>query len=211
MYAYSKLYVDDVMVNLGDMLDYAVNGLGYMADSFWNSFICSTAGNGISEGEPRYLAGMSGKEIVSEVMQEVYGISIDLKTDSYITNIGSIEYWAGWIMGYYQWYCGDSFSIINEKGLAINDVIDAYILHEADNSKFVIWADKRCSERDANQLRRLRKYWNLSQRELSERSGVSLRMIQLYEQGQNDIKKAQANQVLALAKALGTDVETLLM
>ena len=154
---------------------------------------------------------MKEEEAIGFYVMDIYGISIDLKTDSYITNIGSIEYWAGWIMGYYQWYCGDSFSIINERGLAINDVIDAYILHEADISKFVIWADKRCSERDANQLRRLRKYWNLSQRELSERSGVSLRMIQLYEQGQNDIKKAQANQVLALAKALGTDVETLLM
>ena len=40
--------------------------------------------------------------------------------------------------------------------------------------------------------------------------GVSLRMIQLYEQKQNDINKAQVNVVLSLAKVLGCDVEDLL-
>ena len=35
-------------------------------------------------------------------------------------------------------------------------------------------------------------------------------MIQLYEQGQNDIEKAQVHVVLKLAKALGCDVEDLL-
>jgi transcriptional regulator with XRE-family HTH domain len=39
---------------------------------------------------------------------------------------------------------------------------------------------------------------------------VSLRAIQQYEQGQKDIRKAQAASVQALAKALGCDVEYLL-
>lgn len=59
-------------------------------------------------------------------------------------------------------------------------------------------------------LRRLRLYHNLTQKQLSERSGVSLRMIQLYEQGQNDITKAQAQVVCNLAKALDCSVEKLL-
>lgn len=35
-------------------------------------------------------------------------------------------------------------------------------------------------------------------------------MIQLYEQKQNDINKAQVNIVISLAKALGCDVEDLI-
>jgi len=41
-------------------------------------------------------------------------------------------------------------------------------------------------------------------------SGVSLRMIQFYEQKQNDINKAQVTVVLSLARTLGCDVEDLL-
>ena len=50
----------------------------------------------------------------------------------------------------------------------------------------------------------------ISQRELSEISGVSLRLIQHYEQGFRDISKAQAITVCKLASALGVTVEQLL-
>lgn len=59
-------------------------------------------------------------------------------------------------------------------------------------------------------LRRLRRYAGLTQKRLSEETGVSLRMIQLYEQGQNDLSKAQAKVVVSLAKALGCGVDELI-
>ena len=42
----------------------------------------------------------------------------------------------------------------------------------------------------------------LSQNELAKASGVSLRSIQMYEQKQNDINKAQYNRLCAIAQAL---------
>lgn len=39
---------------------------------------------------------------------------------------------------------------------------------------------------------------------------ITLRMIQLYEQKQNDISKAQVTVVINLAKALGCEVEDLI-
>ena len=45
---------------------------------------------------------------------------------------------------------------------------------------------------------------------MSEASGVTLRMIQLYEQKQNDINKAHVAVVISLAKALGCEVEDLI-
>ena len=51
---------------------------------------------------------------------------------------------------------------------------------------------------------------NLTQLELSERSGVSHRMIQYYEQGVKDINKAQGLTLQALAQVLGCTMEDLL-
>lgn len=59
-------------------------------------------------------------------------------------------------------------------------------------------------------LKRLRTNKNITQAQLSELSGVSVRVIQNYEQGIRDINKAQANTVLILAKALGCTIEEIL-
>ena len=61
----------------------------------------------------------------------------------------------------------------------------------------------------ALELAALRKESGLSQKELAETSGVALRMIQLYEQKQNDINKAQASSLQSLAQALGCKIEDL--
>ena len=61
-----------------------------------------------------------------------------------------------------------------------------------------------------SKLQIIRKARGFTQQQLSEVSGVTLRMIQLYEQRQNDINKAQVNVVVSLAHALGCDVEDLL-
>lgn len=212
MNAYNKLYLNDAMENLAVMLDFAVNGQGYNLVEFWEAFVYSFYGKGFGQGNPTFIAGMSGIELAIKVIKEVYDEMVTFSQDKYVVDYGSREYWVGWIMAYYQWYRGESFRAINAQGLNIQKVVDAYILHEADITKFTQWADSMCRVEDnkANQLRRLRRYWELSQKELSERSGVSLRMIQLYEQGQNDIRKAQVGQVKALATALGTTVEELI-
>ena len=88
-----------------------------------------------------------------------------------------------------------------------------YILHEADVSKFVEAANEviaRNKESRKSKLSEIRKARGFTQQQLSDASGVTLRMIQLYEQRQNDISKAQVNVVLSLAKALGCDVEDII-
>ncbi len=60
------------------------------------------------------------------------------------------------------------------------------------------------------QLQRMRRLVGYSQRLLSEKSGVSLRMIQQYEQGVRDINKATGINLLALARTLGCRMEDLM-
>ena len=56
----------------------------------------------------------------------------------------------------------------------------------------------------------MRNKLGMSQRELSELSGVPLRTIQQYEQRQKSINNAKVAYILMLAKALSCDVEDLI-
>ena len=57
-----------------------------------------------------------------------------------------------------------------------------------------------------SRLKFYREEKGLSQSQLADKSGVSLRLIQAYEQGYKDINKAQVLTVLQLAEALEVDV-----
>ena len=59
-------------------------------------------------------------------------------------------------------------------------------------------------------LRNVRLACGLSQSQLAERSGVGVRMIQHYEQGQKPIDKAQVGTVLRLSAALGCSLADIL-
>ena len=69
---------------------------------------------------------------------------------------------------------------------------------------------RRNRETRKSKLHTIRKARGFTQQQLSEAAGVALRMVQLYEQKQNDLSKAQVNVVISLAKALGCEVEDLI-
>lgn len=210
-HAYSKSYLDDAMQNLGDMLDYAIVDCGYAPDEFFSWFISSGIAKKFEKDNPKYVAGMSGIELAREV--------VFLTTGSYPTKERAIkdfdnrEYWAGWILAYYQWYSGLKFSDMAENGLSLSEVLSLYILHEADQSKLVDTANEIISRHKLDKpsnLTTIRKARGFTQGQLAEQSGVALRMIQLYEQRQNDINKAQAGTLLSLAKAVGCEMQDLM-
>ena len=211
MSAYSELYLDDAMNNLGDMIEYAVCDLGFDPDTFFGWFISSGIASRFEKGNPKYITGMSGFELAEAVLTET-NVSYKKREPSY-TEFKGREYWAGWILAYYQWVTGKRFEDIVRDGLALSTVLSMYILHEADESKFVDAANEiiaRNKEDRKSKLSEIRKARGFTQQELSEASGVTLRMIQLYEQKQNDISKAQVTVVLNLAKALGCEAEDLI-
>ena len=211
MIAYNELYLDDAMHNLADMLDYAICDLNYEPDEFFSWFINSGIASKFEKGNPKYITGMSGVELCEAVLKETNIAPPD--TPATNPDFKGKEYWAGWVLAYYQWYSGRRFEDIVSNGLTISKIMSMYILHEADESKFVEEAEKIINRNKANEkakLHKIRKARGFTQKELSDASGVSLRMIQLYEQKQNDISKAQVNVVVSLAKALGCEVEDLI-
>ena len=209
--AYSELYLDDAMNNLGDMVAFAVCDLGFDPDEFFEWFILSGIASQFEIGNPKYVAGMSGFELAEAVLAKV-NVSYDKREPSYDEFKGR-EFWAGWILAYYQWETGKRFKDIVKDGLTLSAVFSMYILHEADESKFVEAANEIIARNKGSRkskLSEIRKARGFTQQQLSEASGVTLRMIQLYEQRQNDISKAQVTVVISLAKALGCEVEDLI-
>ena len=61
-----------------------------------------------------------------------------------------------------------------------------------------------------NKLKERRKAAKMTQAQLSEKSGVDIRIVQALEQGYRDINKAAAATVRDLARAVGCTVEDLL-
>lgn len=210
-HAYSELYLDDAMNNLGDMIEFAVCDLGFDPDTFFGWFISSGIASKFEKGNPKYITGMSGFELAEAVLAAT-NVPYEKREPSYAEFKGR-EYWAGWILAYYQWETGKRFEDIVKDGLALSTVFSMYVLHEADESKFVASANEiiaRNKENRKTKLFEIRKARGFTQQQLSEASGVTLRMIQLYEQRQNDISKAQVTVVINLARALGCEVEDLI-
>lgn len=208
-HAYQEIYLSKAQSVLGDAFDYAVNSCGLSGEDFVKMFIASPLSRKIENGEPAYLAGKSGIEIVMEIISDTTGKELVAEQKESIGR--SKEYWIGWAVAYYQWYSARKFGDIF-KALTYEDLQNMYYsLHEADITKFVDIVDARIKEffPDTN-LRRIRKAYGCTQAELAKRSGVTLRSIQMYEQRNKDINKASVETIYRLAKVLGCTIEDLI-
>jgi len=209
--AYEETYLSDAMINLGDMFDYAVNDCGYNGEDFFTYFIVSGVASAFERGNPKYVAGLSGPELASEVIFRTENVrpkaAASENTDK------SAEYWAGWSLAYYQWHSAYRFSDIHKNSLTMECLLSLYpTLHEAGITKFVTVADNIINKSKAtgvSNLKRIRRASGMTQKKLAERSGTALRMIQLYEQRKKDINKAQAGSLMRIAGALGCAAEDL--
>ena len=207
--AYQEIYLSKAQSVIGDAFDYAVNACGIVGTDFVKLFIASSVSKRIENGEPAYLAGKSGIEIVREIVAETKGQELQIEPQERFGR--SKEYWIGWAIAYYQWYSGRKYSDIF-KVLSFEDLQKMYYtLHEADITKFVDIVDSKIKEYfSETNLKRIRTAYGFTQAELAERSGVSLRSIQMYEQRNKNINKASADSMYSLAKALGCTMEDLI-
>ena len=207
--AYQEIYLSKAQSVIGDAFDYAVNTCGIIGTDFVKLFIASSVSKRMENGEPAYLAGKSGIEIVREIIAETKGQELQIEPQEHFGR--SKEYWIGWAVAYYQWYSGRKYSDIF-KVLSFEDLQKMYYtLHEADITKFVDIVDSKIKEYfSETNLKRIRTAYGFTQAELAERSGVSLRSIQMYEQRNKNINKASADSMYSLAKALGCTMEDLI-
>ena len=209
IHAYQEMYLSKAQASLGDAFDYAINTCGIPGEDFIKYFTAGSVSKRMENGEPAFLAGKSGIEIAVDVVLETTGKQLDCEPQEHMGR--SREYWIGWAVCYYQWYSARSFSDIF-KVLSFEDLQNMYYtLHEADITKFAdIVDDKMRDHFKETNLKRIRTIYGCTQAELSERSGVSLRSIQMYEQRNKVINKASVEALYRISKVLGCTIEDLL-
>lgn len=208
-HAYQEIYLSKAQSVLGDAFDYALNVYNLSGSDFVKLFAASSVSKRMENGEPAYLAGKSGIEIVVEIIAETMGKEFPIEPHEHFGR--SREYWIGWAVAYYQWYSSRKYSDIF-KVVSFEDLQKMYYtLHEADVSKFVDIVDARMKDYfTETNLKRIRTAYGCTQADLAQRSNVSLRSIQMYEQRNKDINKASVDTVYRLAKALGCTMEDLI-
>ena len=209
MHAYSEDYLLTAQRILGDMLGYAVNEYEFDPDEFYKMFLVSDVSRQFQEGNPTYIAGKNGCEIVKEVIRSAGLVKEEIPDEMYLDK--SPEYWVGWALAYYQWYTARSFMKIY-RVITIENLLKMYsVYHEMDIMKFVEAINEKWDQYyTETNLKRLRKIAGLSQRELADLSGVALRQIQLFEQKKRNINHTRAIDVLKIGKVLGCKSEDLL-
>ena len=135
IHAYMSDYLDHAMETLGDMLDFGVNTCKIEASEIMRHFCETDIGELFADGNPKYIAGMNGCELLRSVWKRA-GLS-EIEEDDVMYMDKSPEYWAGWVLAYYQWKTCRSFQDILAD-TCIDDLIEMYYpLHEADISKVV--------------------------------------------------------------------------
>lgn len=208
-HAYHEIYLSNAQSALGSAFDYAINTCKIPGNDFIKLFVASSVSKRMERGEPACLAGKSGIELAIDIVIEAKGQELRIEQQTNFNR--SVEYWIGWAVAYYQWHSGRTYSDIF-KVLSYDDLYQMYHpLHEADISKFTDIVEAKMKEHfPETNLKRIRTTYGCTQAELSERSGVSLRSIQMYEQRNKNINKASADTVYSLAKVLGCTIEDLM-
>ena len=201
IHAYSDVYLNSVMHNLAALFDIAINAEGMNPDVFADMFVNSEIASGIEAGVPDMLAGKSATEMLMKIL--------DKEVDYTVVPVDRTpEYWAGWILANAQWYLNKSFKEIISVMPFTMLVAMYYPYHEADEMK-TIEKIKDCFP-SVSALKVIRQKRKLTQEQLALLSGVNIRSIRSYEQGDNDISKAQGDTLRMLAKALDCTIEELL-
>lgn len=201
IHAYNELYLNTVMHNLGELFDIAINSLSFDADEFAMKFANSIVSSGIECASPNMLAGKSATEMIMLILNE------DVEYTTYQVD-RTKEYWAGWILAKAQWYLNKSFKEILLL-MPFSKLISLYYpFHEASEMKIIEMISEMFPKQSTLKTMRIER--KLTQEQLSILSGINLRTIKSYEQGENDILKAQGETLLKLARTLDCSVEDLL-
>ena len=188
MSAYPETLLPNARSLLADAADYAVIDLDVSIDDFFAFFAASSYARRIERGDRSTILGISGIELAQNVLSDKTG-QHDFKPARESLH-RTKAYWTGWILAFYQWTSNRTFREILQA-LPASTIAQMYGVSET-------------------RLKRIRTAFGCSQSRLAEMSGVGIRSIQMYEQRNKDINRAEAGSVLRLARALGCEMEDIM-
>ncbi|MCM1043221.1 MAG: helix-turn-helix domain-containing protein [Corallococcus sp.] len=202
IHAYNEHYLVATQQKLAAMFELAVLTQNIEIDRFASMFLSSPVCKAFETADPIYTLGKSANELLGIVLNQS---PINIETNSY----ASPEYWVGYVLAYAQWYLNKPFAVLINAYPCHKLLNDYFPYHEMDILHSIELFESRLPFE--NPLKTLRLQKKLSQTQLSLLSGVPLRTIKSYEQGDVDISKAQAETLYALSKTLNCSIENLLV
>lgn len=137
-HAYPNLFVAKAQKKLGYCIDVCINALHMSTEETVNLFLDSGMPEYFEEGNPRFVVGRSGKELVMDCH---YALGLPEPNLRGTVLSREAEYWAGWALAYYQWWSNKPFAEILSK-IPLGSLIGAYFsLHEVSLQKVVCEMD----------------------------------------------------------------------
>jgi hypothetical protein len=79
IHAYQEIYLNNAQAALGEAFDYAVNTCNISGENFVKMFLVSSVSKKMENGEPKYITGKSGIEIVREIVLETMGKTLEIE------------------------------------------------------------------------------------------------------------------------------------
>ena len=127
------------------MFDYAVNTCHIPIGKAAEYFVDSGVADQFGKGNPRYVAGRTGCELLWDCLWE-----LNMEQPPYPAALYAEKtpaYWAGWALAYYQWLRSISFEEIL-TAVPMEQIVRSYHpLHEADIRKFIEIMDEWMHEK----------------------------------------------------------------
>ena len=205
---YDKSFLEIAMTNLGEAFCYARDFLFFDLDEFMTYFISSGVAKEFERGNPAYVFGRSGFELVLIILDKM-NVKVEIVKD--VNNIEHFpSYWCGYVLAYFQYMTGLSFQYIHSH-ISMKKIMRMYYpLHEASEDKFVDVLLNMLKKNNVTNIQQRRHSASLSQSQLAEKADINLRTLQQYETGAKDINKASAITLYKIAKVLDCQIEDLL-
>lgn len=205
--AYNKSNLIMTQQLLGEYFDISVNHLKLSLEDAMMDLIKSEFSILIERG----LINIMYEEFESDYLTNLIHHNGDVAKNkkSYVVNSLSKEYWTGWITAYLQWDTGRTFKDI-QKAFPIGNVRDSFFpYHEMEDSRFVEDVTSRFFKNESN-LKRIRKRNKMTQKELANKTDISIRTIQMIEQRHNSINNLKSISLFNLSRELNCSMEELL-
>ena len=95
IHAYSDDYLTSAQRILGDMLDFAVNTYDMDIDKFFEMFLVSNVSRQFEIGNPTYVAGKTGCELVKEVIRDSGLVMEEYPDEMYLDKSPEYLEWLG--------------------------------------------------------------------------------------------------------------------
>lgn len=135
-YPYDEMYLSDAQKNLGFFFQTALCNLCLSADEVQKAFLDSIIPEQIQFGNPDFLCGKSGFELLYFAFDEKkYNLKEKIKEALQEPFYPQAEYWCGFVLAYTQWKNNFTFKQILENFDLSRLLSNYHLMHEADISK----------------------------------------------------------------------------